>query len=533
MKAELKKLMSALMCFIMTLAMVPSVSLASSQMPVRSLGGTPDYAVDFTINHTDLNMYIGDTVQLTASPVPEGVKGWKGVQWYVNGSGASLYEDAECEMPYDRYSDGSAVSVYLKADAQGNNITVGAETTFAGSGGIPTTRFITLNVADDSGYFKLERMNIPDIQLEPGEATEAEIEVFPEQAAVGNLEFEKTDGPSCSEIFFAEGSSMYKLAVSAPESAKSGIYRYSVKDTDSGVTASVEITVDSVGIPIECVTIVPSVLFLSPGEGANVKAVVTPENANENDVVWSLKSSSPDISFDIETKTVIVSPYAAVGTEAELVASAGGMSSICLIRVSAPADEEFDPDYDLDFTDVSKDSWFYRSVAYVYFYGLMYGTGDTTFSPYMTVNRGMIVTILYRQSGSPYVESDCPFSDVGEESYYRDAVTWAAENSIVSGYGGGIFGPEDDITREQMAAILYRHARAAGFDVTDTADISTFADYKNVSSYAVSAVSWANATGVMSGTGNNMLNPQGKATRAQAASILHRFCEKFKIIDVD
>ena len=180
---------------------------------------------------------------------------------------------------------------------------------------------------------------------------------------------------------------------------------------------------------------------------------------------------------------------------------------------------------DSTFSDVKTSDWFYDDVRYVCENGLMNGTGSGTFSPKATTTRGMIVTILYRLSGEPAVSGVCPFGDVAAGKYYEKAITWAAENKIVSGYADGTFGPDNAITREQLAAILYRYAKLKGYDTSKSNKLDSFKDADKVSSWAVEAMQWANAEGLINGKGNSMLDPQGKATRAETAAILMRFME--------
>ena len=181
---------------------------------------------------------------------------------------------------------------------------------------------------------------------------------------------------------------------------------------------------------------------------------------------------------------------------------------------------------ELPFIDVRGDDWFYDDVAYVYENGLMNGTSETTFSPYISTTRGMIVTILYRMEGRPAVFEACPFTDVKAGAYYERAIVWAAENGIVKGYGNGCFGPDDQITREQMAAILYRYAKNRGLDVSvgENTNILSYDDALDISEYAVPAMQWACGAQIIQGA-DGRLTPGAKATRAQVAAILHRFCE--------
>ena len=180
------------------------------------------------------------------------------------------------------------------------------------------------------------------------------------------------------------------------------------------------------------------------------------------------------------------------------------------------------------FTDVNTGDWFYDDVKYAYENGLMVGTGTINFSPNLETTRGMIVTILHRLEGSPNVSGANIFADVAGGKWYSNAVKWAAENRIVAGYGNGKFGPEDSITREQMAVILMNYAKLKGYDVSAKTNLEKFTDSSEVSDWATNALAWANAKGLINGISSEILAPQGLATRAQVAAILHRFIERFK-----
>ena len=178
----------------------------------------------------------------------------------------------------------------------------------------------------------------------------------------------------------------------------------------------------------------------------------------------------------------------------------------------------------LHFTDVEQGSWYYDAIRYAYENHLMTGTSGTTFSPDLSTSRGMIVTILYNLAGTPDAGAS-DFTDVAPGAYYTKAVSWAAGQGVVSGYGDGRFGPDDPITREQAALILRSYARLCGKDVSAQADLSGFADADTISAYAVEAMSWANAWGLINGTTRSTLSPGGTTTRAQAAVLLRSFCE--------
>lgn len=179
----------------------------------------------------------------------------------------------------------------------------------------------------------------------------------------------------------------------------------------------------------------------------------------------------------------------------------------------------------LPFGDVKSADWFYNDVKYVYEKGMMAGTAADVFAPNATTTRAMIVTILYRLEGSPAVTGTSAFVDVPAGQWYTDAVNWAAANQIVKGTSATTFAPNDSITREQMAAILYRYAQYKVYDVTKKADLSGYSDNGQVSAYAKDALAWANAAKLINGVTNTTLAPQGNATRAQVSAILHRFCD--------
>lgn len=180
----------------------------------------------------------------------------------------------------------------------------------------------------------------------------------------------------------------------------------------------------------------------------------------------------------------------------------------------------------LPFADVSGSDWFYNDVRYVYEKGIMDGTGADRFSPNAPLTRAMIVTILYRMAGSPSVSGSSDFTDVATGKWFAKAVAWAAANGIVNGYGSGLFGPNDPVTREQLAAILYRYAVYGGMTaVTLEENLGGFADTAQLSAYAIQAMNWAVGQGLINGSGSNLV-PKAQATRAQVAAIIHRYLER-------
>ena len=177
----------------------------------------------------------------------------------------------------------------------------------------------------------------------------------------------------------------------------------------------------------------------------------------------------------------------------------------------------------LPFPDVTEGDWFYDAVRYAYETGLMDGVEDNLFAPNSETTRAQLVTILYRLAGEPEPGGDSGFSDVAAGIWYTDAVAWAAENGIVNGVSDTEFAPGDDITREQLAAILYRYAAYQGYDVSQRADLSGFGDASSIRPYAQEALSWASAQGLVLGFEDGSLRPQGTASRAQIAAVLMRF----------
>ncbi len=179
----------------------------------------------------------------------------------------------------------------------------------------------------------------------------------------------------------------------------------------------------------------------------------------------------------------------------------------------------------LPFTDVNENDWYYSAVKYVYDNGLMSGISNTTFAPNANTTRGMIVTVLYRLENQPNVNIDNSFNDVKVSDYYGNAIYWAKQNNIVTGYNSTTFAPNDNITREQMATILYRYAVYKGYTVNKTTDLSSFSDEANINSYALTPIKWAVASNIISGMGDGTISPLGNASRAQIATILMRFIE--------
>ncbi len=302
-------------------------------------------------------------------------------------------------------------------------------------------------------------------------------------------------------------------------------------------TATITVTTADGGKTATCtVTVTSSGGSGSGGSGSSSYAVETdantdhgtvtvkPSRAEKGDTVTI--TAKPDEGYQVGKITVTDKN----GDPVKVTDKGNGKYTFTMPGSKVSVDVTFVPEkqWTNPFVDVPGDAWYYDAVKYVNENGLMAGTSANTFAPDLTTTRGMIVTILYRLAGSPDIEDEIwgyPFKDVDANAYYATAVYWARMNGIVAGYSDELFGPNDTITREQMATILYRYAQYKGYDTTAKADLSKYTDAAQIGSYAVDAIRWANAEGLVSGTSGTTLTPKGSATRSQVAVILMRFCQ--------
>lgn len=282
------------------------------------------------------------------------------------------------------------------------------------------------------------------------------------------------------------------------------------------------------------------------GGGGVATYAVTVEKAEHGKVTASPSRASsgtpvtitvtPDEGYELEKLTVTDSK----GSEVKLTDKGNGKYTFdmpntkveirAVFRKIAPVWENCPGGVDCpaySYGDVDTSAWYHEAVDYVLVNGLMSGYGNGVFGLNDHLSRAQLCQILYNKEGRPAVTGSSAFTDVADGAWYADAVTWAAENGIVGGYGGGLFGPEDNITREQLAAILYRYAQTKGYDTASGADLSAYGDASDVSSWAIPAMQWACGTGVIMGVTESTLLPQGSATRAQVATMLMRFCEYY------
>jgi hypothetical protein len=237
-----------------------------------------------------------------------------------------------------------------------------------------------------------------------------------------------------------------------------------------------------------------------------------------NQYIIKKESNTVDSYSSKKTTSVTLAPYGNPETGAG--SRPGGVSIGDITDPENPLVAAF------PFSDVKVGDWFYEDVLYMWVNELMNGTSETLFTPNGLVTRGMVVTVLYRMEDEPDVSgSENPFNDVAEGVYYTDAVKWASANDIILGYGDGRFGPGDNITREQLAAILYRYQKFADYIPPDIAEAREFADRNSISDYAKEPVEKLVMQGIINGKPDNKFDPKGNATRAEYAAMLHRYLD--------
>ena len=310
-------------------------------------------------------------------------------------------------------------------------------------------------------------------------------------------------------------------------------YRFTGWTSSDGVTfanASSESTTFT--MPAGDVTVTAGFTRISPG--STTYAITAPDVENGTVRVSPSRASrgttvtitvTPDEGYELESLTVLDSR----DNEITLTDKGDGKYTFTMPsgRVTVEASfAEIAPE-PLPFGDVDDGDWFADAVRFVYENGMMNGVSETSFVPHATTSRSMIVTILYRLEGEPVVDYAMDFTDVAGDAYYAEAVRWAASEGIVGGYGGGLFGSDDAVTREQLAVILYRYAVYKGYDVSigEDTNILSYADFADLSEYAIPSMQWACGAGVITGVTDATLVPQGEATRAQVAAMLMRFLE--------
>lgn len=413
----------------------------------------------------------------------------------------------------------------IKLDGQDYDVGASHTTQFASG---TTTWNIAVSNGGNSASYTLRLINETDpvpvtgvslnktsMELEAGESEQLTATVAPADAT--NKSVTWTSNNDSVATVDANGN---VNAVSA------GAATITVTTADGGKTATCTVTVTKPTDPDpgDSGSGSPSYAVDTDADTDHGTVTVKPSRAEKGDTVTI--TAKPDEGYQVSKVTVTDKN----GDPVKVTDKGNGKYTFTMPNSKVSVDVTFVPEkqWTNPFVDVPGDAWYYDAVKYVNENGLMAGTSANTFAPDLTTTRGMIVTILYRLAGSPDIENEIwgyPFKDVDADAWYAEAVYWARMNGIVAGYSDELFGPDNTITREQMATILYRYAQYKGYDTTAKADLSKYADAAQVGSWATDAIRWANAEGLVSGTSGTTLTPKGSATRSQVAVILMRFCQ--------
>ena len=452
---------------------------AECSVTVKEAANVPVESV--SLDKTSLGLTEGETAQLTATVEPEDASN-KNVTWSTSNASIATV-DANGEV-----TAVSAGTATITATADGKSatctVTVTADT-------VPVTG-VSLNKTSTSLYV--------------GDTETLTATVQPGNASNQTVTWSTSD-PSVATV---ENGTVTAVG--------RGTATITVTTVDGGFTAGCTVTVSR----------------YSTGGGPTTYAVTAPDVENGTVRVSPSRASrgttvtitvTPDEGYELESLTVLDSR----DNEITLTDKGDGKYTFTMPagRVTVEASfAEIVPE-PLPFGDVDDGDWFADAVRFVYENGMMNGVSETSFAPHATTSRSMIVTILYRLEGEPVVDYAMDFTDVAGDAYYAEAVRWAASEGIVGGYGGGLFGSDDAVTREQLAVILYRYAVYKGYDVSigEDTNILSYADFADLSEYAIPAMQWACGAGVITGVTDATLVPQGEATRAQVAAMLMRFCE--------
>ena len=454
-----------------------------------------------TLNKSELALYTGGSATLTATVQPEDATN-KAVNWSSSDEAVATV-DANGEVTavsagtatITATADGKSATCTVTVTAQTYNISVTPATLNFGSLNVgyaapPTAQTVSITNTGNQ-----------TITLTQPTATNFDIGTLSATELAAGATATFTVQPKTG---LAAGSYNETLAISGSNNTSASItVSFTVEQRSSG------------GGPTTYAVTAPDV------ENGTVR--VSPSRASRGTTVTI--TVTPDEGYELESLTVLDSR----DNEIALTDKGDGKYTFTMPSGKVTVEASFaeiapEP---LPFGDVDDGDWFADAVRFVYENGMMNGVSETDFAPHATTSRSMIVTILYRLEGEPVVDYAMDFTDVAGDAYYAEAVRWAASEGIVGGYGGGLFGAEDAVTREQLAVILYRYAVYKGYDVSigEDTNILSYADFADLSEYAIPAMQWACGAGIVNGTSESTLTPQGEATRAQVAAMLMRFCE--------
>ena len=454
-----------------------------------------------TLNKSELALYTGGSATLTATVQPEDATN-KAVNWSSSDEAVATV-DANGEVTavsagtatITATADGKSATCTVTVTAQTYNISVTPATLNFGSLNVgyaapPTAQTVSITNTGNQ-----------TITLTQPTATNFDIGTLSATELAAGATATFTVQPKTG---LAAGSYNETLAISGSNNTSASItVSFTVEQRSSG------------GGPTTYAVTAPDV------ENGTVR--VSPSRASRGTTVTI--TVTPDEGYELESLTVLDSR----DNEITLTDKGDGKYTFTMPsgRVTVEASfAEIAPE-PLPFGDVDDGDWFADAVRFVYENGMMNGVSETSFAPHAATSRSMIVTILYRLEGEPVVDYAMDFTDVAGDAYYAEAVRWAASEGIVGGYGGGLFGSDDAVTREQLAVILYRYAVYKGYDVSigEDTNILSYADFADLSEYAIPAMQWACGAGIVNGTSESTLTPQGEATRAQVAAMLMRFVE--------
>ena len=450
---------------------------AAATVPVTSV----------SLNKTSLELTEGETAQLNATVLPETATN-RNVTWSSNAPGVATVDSSG---KVTAVAPGTATITVTTADG-GKTATCVVTVTAAT---VPVTG-VTLSQTQASLYCN----RTPDTlaltaRVAPDNATNKAMTWTSSDSAVATVDQ--------NGIVTAVARGTAVITVTTEDGAKTATCTVTVSRYSSGGG--------------------PTTYAVTAPNAENGAVRVSPSRASRGTTVTI--TVTPDEGYELESLTVLDSR----DNEITLTDKGDGKYTFTMPSGKVTVEASFaeiapEP---LPFGDVDDGDWFADAVRFVYENGMMNGVSETDFAPHAATSRSMIVTILYRLEGEPVVDYAMDFTDVAGDAYYAEAVRWAASEGIVGGYGGGLFGSDDAVTREQLAAILYRYAVYKGYDVSigEDTNILSYADFADLSEYAIPAIQWACGAGIVNGTSESTLTPQGEATRAQVAAMLMRFVE--------
>ena len=396
-------------------------------------------------------------------------------------------------------SEATEETYIVRAEDVGKKITVTATAADTNHTGSVTCEAVTAGKGDQEAppQPKVKSVSTYSIEMEPMEAN-------PDTGAAVEFSIDGGEHWQTKTVFDGlSSSSTYEIIARYGENDA-----YDASPASEPVKATTHSSSDS--------TFPPTV---KPGEGGEV--IVKPNSPHKGDKVTII----PEPEKDHEVDEVIVTGKD--GDQVKVTDNGDGTWSFTQPNGKVTIEvtfREIGPE-PLPFTDVPPDAWYIDGVRYVYTHHIMSGTSPTTFSPSTPVSRGMIVQVLYNLAGQPEVEGGHDFSDVPAGYWSEKAIIWAVQNGVVGGYGDGTFGPDDTLTREQLAVVLFNYANAMGYDTTARRDLSGFDDVTHAQDWARTALEWAYAEHLITGTSDTTMSPTGRSSRAQIAVIMMRFCE--------